>query len=512
MMPRIIQGGMGIGVSSWTLAREVSLLGQLGVVSGTALDTVLVRRLAAGDLGGHMRRAIAEFPFRDFAQRTVRRYLRPGASSSEHADDSHTHRDDAPDPTAAPDRSLRRFPYLSVPRVAVARERALLMMLANFVEVRLAKAGHNGLVGVNYLHKIQIPLLPSLYGALLAGVDAVLIGAGIPGDIPRVIDRFVGHEEGRITLDVAESEHDRHELSLDPAAIWAEEPNEAGPPVLARPRFLPIVSSVTLARALLKKAPGGIDGLVVEHPTAGGHNAPPRGLLQLTREGEPVYGPRDEVSLADLTTLGVPFWLAGGYASREGYRAALAEGAHGVQIGTAFAFCNESGLDADLRRTVLEGVLRDDVRIFTDPAASPTGFPFKVVQLPGTASDARVHESRPRICDLGYLRRAYRKADGSIGYRCPAEPVEDYVRKGGRREDTVGRKCLCNALLTNIGLGQRRADGYEEPALLTAGDDVGCLKPFVSADRPSYSARDVIDAILRIAGPPGACPRPLGGV
>jgi len=64
---------MGVGVSSWTLAREVSLLGQLGVVSGTALDTVLVRRLASGDPGGHMRRAIAGFPFRAFAERTLER-------------------------------------------------------------------------------------------------------------------------------------------------------------------------------------------------------------------------------------------------------------------------------------------------------------------------------------------------------------------------------------------------------------------------------------------------------
>lgn len=497
MMPRLIQGGMGVGVSSWTLAREVSLLGQLGVVSGTALDTVLVRRLASGDPGGHMRRAIAGFPFRAFAERTLERYFRPSASSR-HAEGAGVSGGTPIErgAAAAGDRSDRRFPYLPLPRVSMSRERALLMMLANFVEVRLAKAGHGGVVGINYLHKIQLPLLPSLYGALLAGVDAVLIGAGIPGDIPRAIGRLIEHKEARTALDVAGGEGERHELTIDPQPIWSEEPSDGMPPTLERPRFLAIASSVTLGRALLKKAPGGIDGLVIERPTAGGHNAPPRGPLRLTREGEPLYGERDEVDLADLAALGVPFWLAGGYASREGYRTALAEGAHGVQIGTAFAFCDESGLDPELRRTVLEGVLRDDVQIFTDPAASPTGFPFKVVQVSGTVSDAQVYESRPRICDLGYLRRAYRKQDGSIGYRCPAEPVEDYVRKGGKREDTVGRKCLCNALVTNIGLGQRRADGYEEPALLTAGDDVECLKQFITAERPSYSARDVVDAIL----------------
>ena len=50
--PVIIQGGMGIAVSGWKLARAVSAEGQLGVVSGTALDGVLVRRLQLGDPEG----------------------------------------------------------------------------------------------------------------------------------------------------------------------------------------------------------------------------------------------------------------------------------------------------------------------------------------------------------------------------------------------------------------------------------------------------------------------------
>ena len=36
---------MGAGVSNWRLAQAVAKLGQLGVVSGTALDLVLARRL-----------------------------------------------------------------------------------------------------------------------------------------------------------------------------------------------------------------------------------------------------------------------------------------------------------------------------------------------------------------------------------------------------------------------------------------------------------------------------------
>src|SRR5579863_4407519 len=77
-LPAIIQGGMGVGVSNWRLAQAVSSLGQLGVVSGTALAQVLVRRLQDGDPGGHMRRGLDRFPFREMAGRIRQKYLIPG--------------------------------------------------------------------------------------------------------------------------------------------------------------------------------------------------------------------------------------------------------------------------------------------------------------------------------------------------------------------------------------------------------------------------------------------------
>ena len=60
--PKIIQGGMGIAVSSWQLAKEVSSSGQLGVISGTAIDSVVARRLQDGDPSGEIRRALSHFP------------------------------------------------------------------------------------------------------------------------------------------------------------------------------------------------------------------------------------------------------------------------------------------------------------------------------------------------------------------------------------------------------------------------------------------------------------------
>lgn len=480
MVPRLIQGGMGAGVSGWALAQSVAREGQLGVVSGTALDTIMVRRLATGDPGGHIRRALAAFPIPELVERVLHRFL-PGGVPGANA--------------AASDPAGQRFKALPLLRAKQAPEREWLLVLANFVEVYLAREGHEGVVGINYLHKIQFPVLPSLYGAILAGVNVVLIGAGIPGEIPAIMDRLSRHECVTAALEVLDAGDRRFELSFDPASMWREHGREVPPPV-ARPDFLAIVSSATLARALLKKAPGGIQGFVVELPIAGGHNAPPRGVQQLSCRGEPIYGERDMVDFAGMAALGVPFWLGGGYATREKFNEAIALGAHGIQVGTVFAFCDESGLDPSLRRRFLAGVLRGEGEVFTDPSASPTRFPFKVAGLTETLSEESVYHRRPRMCDMGYLRRAYLKSDGTLDYRCPAEPIGDYARKGGRAEDAVGRKCLCNGLVANLGLSQRRADGYEEPPLLTAGDDLECLKPFISPDRLSYHAKDVVRALV----------------
>ena len=76
-LPLIIQGGMGIAVSDWRLARAVSRLGHLGVVSGTAIDSVLVRRLQDGDPHGDVRRAMAAFPIPGVAEQVLARYFRP---------------------------------------------------------------------------------------------------------------------------------------------------------------------------------------------------------------------------------------------------------------------------------------------------------------------------------------------------------------------------------------------------------------------------------------------------
>jgi nitronate monooxygenase len=216
----------------------------------------------------------------------------------------------------------------------------------------------------------------------------------------------------------------------------------------------------------------------------------------LSEKGEAVYGERDRVDLDKIRQIGLPFWLAGSYGTPEKIVEALELGAAGVQVGTAFAFCRESGLREDYKRTLLEKIRRGEGSVFTDPLSSPTGFPFKAAQLEGTSSEEDIYRNRTRICDVGILRGAYRTANGSIAYRCPSEPEDVYVAKGGVFEETVGRKCLCNCLLADIGLQQVQRNGEMEPGLVTTGDDLGCILQFLSTGQDSYSATEAVHILM----------------
>jgi NAD(P)H-dependent flavin oxidoreductase YrpB (nitropropane dioxygenase family) len=318
------------------------------------------------------------------------------------------------------------------------------------------------------------------------------MGAGIPRAIPGVLDKFAAGAAAELRID-AEGALPGEEFvaTFDPRAFCGDLL-----PQLKRPQFLAIVASATLAITLARKSNGQVNGFMIEGDVAGGHNAPPRGPLQLTEGGEPIYGPRDVPDLGKFRALGLPFWLAGSYAQPERLADAIREGAAGIQVGTAFAFCEESGIDPGLKLRVCQLARSGQASVFTDPFASPTGFPFKVVQMSGTLSEADAYAARERYCDLGYLRQSYRKADGTLGYRCPAEPVADYVRKGGAVQDTEGRKCLCNGLMTNTGFGQVRSNGIRELPLLTAGNDVAQLSRFLKPGADSYTAADVVAYLL----------------
>lgn len=479
--PLVIQGGMGVGISNWELARAVAIAGReldtpvLGVVSGTGVEVLLVRRLQDGDPGGHMRRALAAFPDPRIASDILNMYF-----------------GDVSKPPSARYRNAPKLADLLSDNPKKVRAMQELSIAANFVEVWLAKEGHDRPIGINHLEKIQLLHLPRLYGAMLAGVDFVLEGAGIPDQVPGVLDRFANHEPAQYKVDVSGS-RDKIEVKFDPTALnpaWSTQQ-------LLRPAFLAIIASNLLAKVLLdsRRVSGAVNGFVVEGPSAGGHNAPPRGKVELNHRGEPVYGEKDRVRVDQLVNLGLPFWLAGSYGSPERLAEALDSGATGIQAGTVFALCEESGMRPDLKRQLRQLICDGELDILASSVASPTGFPFKVAQVKGTLSEEEVYENRRRRCDIGHLLIPYRTDHGQTGFRCPAEPVKAYTQKGGALGDTRGSVCICNGLASTAGYTQHDKLGLEPP-VITLGDDVASVFNVPKGESGSYTAKDALKHLL----------------
>lgn len=462
-LPELIQGGMGAGVSNWKLARSVAIAGEklnedvLGVVSGVGLSATMVHRLTHGD--SNTMQALQAFPVPEIAQELIDKYWKkPNKFSA--------------------------FTLSPKPEVLVNGSKAgkdlltKLLVVSNFAEIWLAKQGHNGPIGINYLEKLQLPHLPEIYGAMLADVDYILMGAGLPLQIPGILDNFAKNEPATYKIDVTGAE--QHTMNFNPAVIEGEHTSP-----LIRPNFLAVVSLHVAAQALMQRANGEINGFVVENPKAGGHNAPPRSK-EVDEHGVPQYGPKDIPDLGKVLKLGVPVWLAGAHASPKGLREAKASGAAGIQVGSAFALSNESGMDDEIKKTVRKKGFEGNLYVMPNSKVSPTGFPFQVAHLEGSLSEPDVYANVVRrSCDYGFLPEAYLTPKGRIGFRCPAEPIDEYVAKGGKREDAEGTICLCRGLGATVNI----APG---PPIITLGQDLNFLPELMESPDDSYSAEDVI--------------------
>ena len=252
-----------------------------------------------------------------------------------------------------------------------------------------------------------------------------------------------------ITIDIVNGESQR--ITITPSDFV-----DTSKVSIKRPMFLAIIINDVLAAYLARDESSRPDGFIIEGPSAGGHNAPPRGKVQFDEENEPIYGPRDLANLEKMKNYGYPFWLAGGFGGKARLKDALALGAAGVQVGTLFALSQDSGFTDEIRNQILDSMKDGSFEIHTDMKASPTGFPIKIVSLPGTTAMPETFAARPKLCDMGYLREPILLKSGSLAYRCPSEPVIPYLKKDGTEEETEGRKCLCNGLFANIGLGQHQ--------------------------------------------------------
>ena len=502
---QLIQGGMGVYVSNFRLANAVAACQPgvtAGTVSGTALDVVYVRLLQLGDPGGHIRSALAAFDAQfqvDIGGKIIHQYLiangKPPGERFRYGPRQTLYTQDGSQKMALPG-------DLPLPvQLLVDQELVELLIATAFAEVWLAKRGHHGKVLINFLHKVQLPLVYALYGAMLAGVDGIVVGAGNPEGLPQMCTRLAQHlpvttEHGLLYRESGET----FQVDFDPQEMAA---GRLAQESLKRPAFLAIVSLEALVGVLANSPTEPPDGFIIEHHTAGGHNAPPQGPLKKDALDQPIYSIQDEPDFDVISRYNKPFWLAGGYNSREKLLAAKQAGATGVQIGTAFALAQESGLSL-VHKTALLDSLRQgasDADLVRTTLFSPTGYPFKVAQLPGTLAEETVYERRNRVCDLGFLQqRGFSKPDPDgvrdLFQRCPAGPLSDFTRKRGLPFNAAGKRCLCNGLLAAVGLGNIHPTNDDEPAIVTLGNDLDAVRRLSSQGQVSYWACDVVRDLL----------------
>lgn len=498
---KLIQGGMGVYVSNWRLARAVAMEKPgltAGTVSGTALDIVYARLLQLGDPGGHIRQALAAFDKQfgvTIGNKILERFFIPGGKAP-HARYKNTpthHLRENPGDQATSSHSLTLDP-----------DTIELLVVTSFAEVWLAKQGHSGNIFINFLNKIELPLIYSMYGAMLAGVNGIVVGAGNPDGLPAVCTSLAAHQKVNQRLSMLYRESgEEYTLSFNPAMVAGGKLTEYP---LERPAFLAIVSLENLVLSLVNSQSEAPDGFIIENYTAGGHNAGPQGPLTRDEKGQPVYGVLDEPNLEVIRGTRHPFWLAGGYGSHEKYLQALTLGANGIQAGTVFALSQESGIQEKHRCAIFDYLKRgkENINMVLTTMFSPTGYPFKVAQLAGTLSEDKVYEERQRVCDIGLLQQyglSLPSADGirRIFQRCQAAPVDDFVGKRGLPRNTEGKRCLCNGLLAGAGFSQiRNQNGREddEPSIVTLGNDLDGVRQLSSQGQIAYWAGDVVRNIL----------------
>lgn len=504
---KLIQGGMGVYVSNWRLAQAVAKERPgitAGTVSGTGLDLVYSRLLQLGDPGGYVRKALEAFDEKfdiSIGQKIINRFFI----------------EDGKEPTARykyPPKQLLRTPSgkdqlpapeaSHVPVVLSLDEEVIELLVATgFAETWLAKQGHNGHIFMNFLYKVELPLIYTIYGAMLAGVNGIIVGAGNPDGLPAICSQLASHQAVTKSLTVLYRQSgEEFILTFDPNSIADGKLTQVP---LKRPAFLAIVSSENLVTALANSQTESPDGFIIEHHTAGGHNAGPQGPMVLDDKAQPIYNQTDEPDLAVIRQVGFPFWLAGGYGSREKVESAIQLGAVGIQAGSIFALAEESGMQAAYK-TAIRNELKKDVEesdMVLTTLFSPTGYPFKVVNLEGTLAQESVYESRRRVCDLGLLQQrglSKPNEDGSrrLFQRCMAEPVENFIKKRGLPRNAENKRCLCNGLLATVGLGQIQTHNgsSEEPAIVTLGNNLEGVRRLSRHGQAAYWVKDVVTDLL----------------
>ncbi len=269
---------------------------------------------------------------------------------------------------------------------------------AAYEEVSLAKES-GGRVGINVMVALVRDYEDSVRGALDAGADVIISGAGLPLGLPLI------HPPGETAL-------------------------------------IPIVSSARALEIICKKwerlhyRP---DAVVLEGPLAGGHLGFKAGEIGLeSNKLENLLPPVKDIAMKHGD---FPVIVAGGIYSHADIEKFLAMGASGVQMGTRFLATEESSASSEYKQAVVNSK-EEDIIVADDPG-SPCGMPFRVIRQSPMFVSA-LNRLRAPKCDKGYVLLK----DSQGGFtRCPA------------KENNENYFCICNGLLSSAGYGSQK----EEP-------------------------------------------------
>lgn len=269
---------------------------------------------------------------------------------------------------------------------------------AAYEEVSLAKAG-GGFAGINIMGALVRDFNDSVKGALDAGADAIISGAGLP-----------------LTLPVIQAPKDT--------------------------ALIPIVSSARALDIICKKW-GKVgcrpDAVVLEGPLAGGHLGFKMDQIDLdSNRLERLFPPVKDLAMKHGD---IPVIVAGGIYTHDDIAAYLKMGADGVQMGTRFLATEESSASDEYKHAVIKAT-DEDILVAYDPG-SPCGMPFRVIKQSPMYVSALKRLRTPK-CDKGYVLLKDKEGKFSI---CPA------------KESNEHHFCICNGLLSSAGYHPDR----EEP-------------------------------------------------
>jgi nitronate monooxygenase len=272
-------------------------------------------------------------------------------------------------------------------------------------EIRSAKAiaAGAGMVAVNVMRAVS-EYAPYVRQSCESGADAVVVGAGLPLDLPELVGDF---------------------------------PDVALVPILSDARGIALVVKRWMRRGRVP------DAVVIEHPRyAGGH----LGAARVEDLRDPRFDFERVIpeTLQAFRELGledgrIPLIAAGGINSAEKVRAMLELGASAVQVGTAFAVTEEGDAHPNFKKVLAEAKPEDIVEFL-----SVAGLPARAVRTPWLdrylRHEARVRElcgDAKRRCVVGFdclMQCGLRDSLAKMGQFCIdmhlAAALEGDVRRG----------------------------------------------------------------------------------